>query len=113
MQLFVSYIDEQQVNRFCQYNIYITLKREVATMIPAAQEILAINNINWKFIPVGSPYFGRVWEVAVKSMKRHLLKDISNTLLNMEEMYTLFAQIEKSMNSQPLTPISSAPKDLV
>lgn len=60
MQLFVSYIDEQQVNRFCQYNIYIILKREVATMIPAAQEILAINNINWKFIPVGRPYFGRV-----------------------------------------------------
>ncbi|XP_037906171.1 uncharacterized protein LOC119648480 [Hermetia illucens] len=89
------------------------LLRETARkMIEEAQGKLAVNNIDWKFIPPGSPHFGGIWEAAVKSMKRHLIKTIGAHLLNVEEMFTLLAQIEACMNSRPLTPLSIDPHDL-
>jgi len=36
------------------------------------QDFLATEGCNWKFIPPHGPYFGGLWEAAVKSMKYHL-----------------------------------------
>ncbi|KAG5884456.1 hypothetical protein JTB14_010322 [Gonioctena quinquepunctata] len=67
---------------------------------------------DWKFIPPRSPHWGGLWEAAVKGAKRHLYRIIGNSQLTFEELSTVLAQIEAILNSRPLCPISSDPKDL-
>ncbi|XP_062553177.1 uncharacterized protein LOC134218260 [Armigeres subalbatus] len=72
----------------------------------------AENEIRWKFIPPRAPHFGGLWEAAVKSAKKHLLKIVGNTNIAYEQMLTLLAQVEMCLNSRPLTPMPSEPSDL-
>ncbi|XP_055623690.1 uncharacterized protein LOC129767094 [Toxorhynchites rutilus septentrionalis] len=72
----------------------------------------ANSEINWKFIPPRASHFGGLWEAAVKSTKTHLLKQMGNTVVTLEEMFTLLAQIEMCLNSRPLTEMSNDPGDL-
>ena len=58
--------------------------------------------IRWKFIPERSPYFGGIWEAAVKSLKFHLKRVTANVKLTFEECYTILTQIEACLNSRPL-----------
>ena len=57
------------------------------------------HNIQWKFIPEHAPHFGGIWESAVKSMKTHLHRIVSNVKLTFEEFTTFLAQIEVCLNS--------------
>ena len=61
--------------------------------------------IKWKFIPEHAPHFGGLWEAAIKSMKMHLRRAVSNHKLTFEEFTTVLAQIESSLNSRPLAPL--------
>ncbi len=61
--------------------------------------------INWKFIPESTPHFGGLWEVAVKSFKKHLRKVVTNVRLSYEELCTVLTQIEACLNFRPLTPM--------
>ncbi|XP_062704693.1 uncharacterized protein LOC115265150 [Aedes albopictus] len=70
------------------------------------------NEIRWKFIPPRAPHFGGLWEAAVKSAKKHLLKTVGNSSIAYEPMVTLLAQVEMCLNSRPLTPMPSEPSDL-
>lgn len=58
-----------------------------------------------------APHFGGLWEAAVKSTKRHLLKVNSMGLLTFEEMSTLLCRIEAVLNSRPIAPMSDSPSD--
>lgn len=64
------------------------------------------------FLPPSAPHFGGLWEVAVKSAKKHLLKVNAMGLLTYEEMNTLLCKIESVFNSRPISPISDDPSDL-
>ena len=63
-------------------------------------------NIDWKFIPERAPNFGGLWEAAVKSMKIHLRRIISDIKLTFEELSTVLTQVEACFNSRPLIPTS-------
>lgn len=67
--------------------------------------------MQWYFIPPSAPHFGGLWEAAVKSTKRHLLKASAMGLLTFEEMNTMFCRIEAVLNSRPISPMSDDPSD--
>lgn len=67
--------------------------------------------IEFSFIPPYSPHFGGLWEAGVKSCKYHLRRVVGNAHLTFEEYTTLLSQIEAVLNSRPLAPMSSDPRD--
>lgn len=73
---------------------------------------LSPKGITWHFIPPRSPHMGGLWEAAVKSFKRHLLRSVNPSLFTYEEFVTLTTKIEAILNSRPLTPLSTDPNDL-
>ncbi|XP_033218068.1 uncharacterized protein LOC117173538 [Belonocnema kinseyi] len=50
---------------------------------------LASHGTQWKFNPPEAPYFGGLWEAAVKSTKFHLRRVFGDSTLTFEEMMTL------------------------
>ncbi|XP_018404104.1 PREDICTED: uncharacterized protein LOC108780788 [Cyphomyrmex costatus] len=73
---------------------------------------LAVQEIQWHFIPPRSPHFGGLWEAAVKSAKRYLKIAMKELLFTFEVYYTLLVEIEDVLNSRPLTALSADPNDL-
>lgn len=76
------------------------------------KETLAMDNIEWKFIPPRSPHFGGLWEASVKSVKSLLKKVLGNAHVIYEEMYTVLVQVEAILNSRPISSLSNDPNDL-
>ena len=56
----------------------------------------------WLTIPPRSPHYGRLWEAAVESVKRHMKRVIGLQLLY-EEFLTVLDQIEAILNLRPLS----------
>lgn len=75
-------------------------------------DFLSDQNVRWDFIIPLAPHQGGMWEGGVKSTKLHLKKVLGNTSLNYEDFQTLLTQIEATLNSRPLSPISTDPEDL-
>ena len=69
------------------------------------------NNITWLTIPPITPNFGGLWEVAVKSLKRHMYRSNGKTKLFFEDFTTLLAKIEAILSSRPITSVSNDPND--
>ena len=63
----------------------------------------ASQSIQWKFNPEHAPHFGGLWEVAVKSFKKHLKVVVGETKLTFEDLATLLTQVEACLISKPLT----------
>lgn len=58
--------------------------------------------ISWHFIAPGAPHQGELWEAAVKSAKKHLVRVVGTQRLFDEEFNTLITRIEACLNSRPL-----------
>jgi len=68
--------------------------------------------IDWCFILPRSPYFGGLWEAAVKIAKHHFYRAVGTAVLSLEELRTLVCHISAVVNSRPVVPISENPTDL-
>jgi len=66
----------------------------------------------WHFNPPSAPHFGGLWEAAVRSTKRLLVRVIGIHVFTYEEFTTVLTRIEAILNSRPLTPASTDPHDL-
>ncbi|XP_055604975.1 uncharacterized protein LOC129753201 [Uranotaenia lowii] len=78
----------------------------------AVSKECANNNIQWHFIPPGAPHFGGLWEAAVRSAKKHLLKVLGENVVSFEDMTTLLVQVENCLNSRPITALTDDPDNL-
>ena len=61
--------------------------------------------INWHYNPPLAPHWGGMWERLVRSVKTPLKKVIQNALVTETELYTVLCQIERQINSRPLTAV--------
>ncbi|BES87780.1 Pao retrotransposon peptidase [Nesidiocoris tenuis] len=68
--------------------------------------------IDWRLNPPASPHFGGIWEANIKSAKRLLARAIGQQVLTYEELSTVLCQVEATLNSRPLVPMSNDPRDL-
>ncbi|XP_029164817.1 uncharacterized protein LOC114936015 [Nylanderia fulva] len=91
--------------------------RELAQAFRDAQRdsnflnLIASDNIHWKFIPPHAPHFGGLWEAGVKSVKYHLRCVLGSHTLTFEEFTTLLCRIEACLNSRPLSPLTDSLED--
>lgn len=68
-------------------------------------------NITWKFIPPGAPHMGGAWERMIRTVKVALAAVLFEKHPPEEVLYTLLTEVEHTVNSRPLTHISSDPAD--
>ena len=59
--------------------------------------------IEWAFIPPGSPHMGGAWERLVRSVKSILMDIVPKTSIREDVLRAAFADIEFILNSRPLT----------
>ncbi|GBN84452.1 hypothetical protein AVEN_34471-1 [Araneus ventricosus] len=71
------------------------------------ENFLSEEEITWSPIPLRIPHHGGLWEVNVKSFKFYFKRIVSNACLTYEEFLTILIQIERLLNSRPITPHSS------
>lgn len=96
------------------HGAYSELSRDMQAVLrdPQIAAALARDQVEWRFIPPGSPHFGGIWEAGVKSVKYHLRRIVGNHKLSAEEFSTLLCQVEACLNSRPIAGFSSNPDDL-
>lgn len=87
---------------------FVGAARELSSFMQSASHA---ERIVFKFNPPASPHFGGVWEIQVKAVKSHLYRIVGTQCLTLDELFTLFIQIEAMLNSRPLYPLSSDPND--
>ena len=69
--------------------------------------------IKQRFNPPGASHFEGLCVSGGSSMKYNLRQTMGNSLLTLEEFYTLTTQIEGCLNLRPLCPLSPDPNDLI
>ena len=85
---------------------------EVMSSSSQAFHLLAQDGASWFLNTPRAPFFGGLWEAAVKSVKFHLRRVIGEQVLAFLEFCTLLCRIEACLNStRPLLPLSDDPLD--
>ncbi|KAH0999264.1 hypothetical protein HUJ04_005286 [Dendroctonus ponderosae] len=72
------------------------------------EEVLLLTSVTQNY----APNFGGLWEASDKSFKYHLKRIVGDASLTYEDLCTVLIQIEGVLNSRPLSPLSTDPKDL-
>ena len=75
------------------------------------QRFVAHKKIVWRFILERAPWFGGYYERMVQLMKRLLRKILGRARLDFEELTTVIAEVEGTINSRPLAYLN--PEDFV
>ena len=85
---------------------------ESSSFYSKVSQQLADEDTTWPFNPPSPPHFGGLWEAAVKSMKYHVRRVISEQVLTFSELATLFCKVEACLNSRPLVALADDSTDL-
>lgn len=95
---------------------FVGADKKLRALIHSPEGRAAIANsravCEWHFNPPSAPHFGGLWEAAVRSTKRLLIRVIGTHIFTYEEFTTILARVEAVLNSRPLTPASPDPHDL-
>lgn len=95
---------------------FVGADKQLRAIIQSPEGQVAIANsrttCQWHFNPPSAPHFGGLWEAAVRSTKRLLIRTIGTHVFTYEEFSTLLTRVEAILNSRPLTPMSTDPHDL-
>ena len=75
--------------------------------LPTVREHFEQQRIRWTFNLEKAPWWGGFFERLIKSVKRCLKKVLGNSRLIREELYTVLLEIEATLNSRPLTYVST------
>lgn len=67
-----------------------------------AHQHVADGGTEWRFITPAAPFHGGLWEAAVRSLKKHLVKVVGVHIFTYNQLSTLLVRIEGIMNSRPL-----------
>lgn len=95
---------------------FVGADKQLRKLIKGEQSQKVIANsraqCTWHFNPPSASHFGGLWEAAVRSTKRLLLRVIGSHIFTYEEFTTILTRVEAVLNSRPLTPASNDPHDL-
>ena len=83
--------------------------RELCSIAQSAecQQFSAEHHIQWQFNVEKAPWWGGFFERLVQSVKRCLRKVLGNAYVSGEELVTVLAEVECTLNSRPLTFLST------
>ncbi|XP_059048070.1 uncharacterized protein LOC131843444 [Achroia grisella] len=79
--------------------------------IEASREDAANHRIRWRFISPSAPFMGGAWERLVRSVKTALAATLHERHPSEETLVTLLCEAEYTVNSRPLTHVSTEPDD--
>ena len=74
---------------------------------PRVKKFLASKRIDWRFNVDRAPWWGGFFERLIQNTKRCLRKTLRNAKLNYDELHTVLVEVEGTLNSRPLTYVSS------
>lgn len=75
-------------------------------------EFLLQRQIKWLFNPPAASHQGGVWERCIRTVRKVLDAVTKEQVLDDEGLSTLFCEVERIINSRPITKTSDDPKDL-
>jgi len=78
---------------------------------PTFKKAARIMSVDWRFQPPISPWWGGFFECFVKLVKRPLRKVLGTAMVTVTELETIVSEVERSVNSRPLTFLSDDPQD--
>ena len=83
---------------------YQSAADELTKLFDSSQLTSELGNrgIQWKFIPERAPWYGGFWERLIGLTKLSLKKVLGKTSIALDELQTIFAEIEAVLNDRPL-----------
>lgn len=78
---------------------------------PELQKYFSEKGIAWKYIAERAAWWGGFWERLVRSVKTCLRKVMGRASLSFEEITSLLAEVEATINSRPLTFVYNEPEE--
>ena len=90
------------------------LARELAHLAEESPEIrteMLKRNVQWVFNPPHASNFGGAWERMIRSTRKILDFTLHLQKLTDETLQTFLCEVEFILNSRPLTPVSTDPRD--
>ena len=74
---------------------------------PRVKKFLASKRTDWSFNMDRAPWLGGFFERLIQNTNRCVQKTLRNTKLNYDELHTVLVEVEGTLNSRPLTYVSS------